>query len=138
MRTRAIGLLLSGFLWLAAPALALAGDCPDDRGWYCLATWATASPLLAAAMGALLAAAAIRKATKPPSKKLDLDVLEDDIRIVPSKNLDLDVLEDGIRIVPGPGAAPPPGTRDRKPSIEFGEPRIISGPGSDSGDGTQE
>jgi hypothetical protein len=60
MRRRVLAtLILVGLLWIALPAVVLAGDCMDDRGWYCLAKWVFTAPLLAAAVGAVLAGAAL-------------------------------------------------------------------------------
>jgi hypothetical protein len=67
MRRRVLAtLILVGLLWIALPAVVLAGDCMDDRGWYCLAKWVFTAPLLAAAVGAGLAGAALSRALGPP------------------------------------------------------------------------
>jgi len=67
MRRRVLAtLILVGLLWIALPAVVLAGDCPDDRGWYCAQTWMTALPMLAAGAGTLLAAVALSRALGSP------------------------------------------------------------------------
>jgi hypothetical protein len=66
-------------LWIALPAVVLAGDCPDDRGWYCAKTWMTALPLLAAGAGTLLAAMALSRALGPPPEPPEeMDSSQDD------------------------------------------------------------
>ena len=62
--------------WIAVPTVALAGDCPDDKGWYCVARWAFASPLVAAAVGALLASTALWRAWNLPSAMETLAEME--------------------------------------------------------------
>jgi hypothetical protein len=72
MRRRVLAtLILVGLLWIALPAVVLAGDCPDDRGWYCAKTWMTALPLLAAGAGTLLAALAMSRGLMPPPGETD-------------------------------------------------------------------
>jgi hypothetical protein len=63
MRRRVLAtLILVGLLWIALPAVVLAGDCMDDSGWICLTKWVFTAPLLAAAVGAVLAGAALWRA----------------------------------------------------------------------------
>ncbi len=66
--TASFTLLAFGLLWLALPALALAGDCPDDSGAYCFVKWASASPALAMAAGAIIVGAALWGAMSGPSE----------------------------------------------------------------------
>ncbi len=67
-RRTAVNLFAFGLLWLALPALALAGDCPDDSGAYCYVKWAAASPALAMAAGAIILGAALWGAMSGPSE----------------------------------------------------------------------
>ncbi len=71
--TATLALLAFGLLWLALPALALAGDCPDDTGAKCLIKWAAASPALAMAAGALILGAALWRGLSSDFSELSKD-----------------------------------------------------------------